>query len=339
MKPEIAERLYIEGLLIKSIDNKRVGAKKIVSLEKLTGDASTRKYYRVFTDTSSFVVCLDNPSKDKTTKNSFVEMQSFLSKRGIRVPEIYDMELERGYILEEDLGDVTLLQALSEVGSVQEEYEYYKEAIDIILKMQKISQEDFLETEFLNREFDFEKLYDEVKFSVDYFIEHLLGVSSERIKKQIAKSFKPLIVSLSSEPKVFTHRDYHSRNLMVKKNELITIDFQDARKGPAQYDLVSLLEDCYYDLNSGNKEKIIDYYFNQMPVEQSREKFDELYDQMLIQRVFKAIGSFSYIFHIRKDKRYLKYIGFAMEKLKLTLMKYPEYNELRKNLFKIYYAS
>jgi hypothetical protein len=148
---------------------------------------------------------------------------------------------------------------------------------------------------------------------------------------------------LSAQKMVITHRDFHSRNIMVKDNKYVFIDFQDARWGIPQYDLVSLLEDCYYDLKEENRQKLKRYYYDNLDHsihgQKTYEEFDSLYQDMTIQRVFKAVGSFCYIYNWRKDDRYLKYIGFAMEKIRRTMMDNPRYAELKTKLFQNYYAN
>ena len=116
---------------------------------------------------------------------------------------------------------------------------------------------------------------------------------------------------------------------MMKDGEPVVIDFQDARQGVSQYDLVSMLEDCYFQLSADNIEKLKKYYIEQSFDENiDKEKFERIYDLMTIQRTFKAIGSFAYINQDRDDNRYLKYIGFGMEKLRNKFKKYPEYRDL-----------
>ena len=142
---------------------------------------------------------------------------------------------------------------------------------------------------------------------------------------------------------VITHRDFHSRNIMVQGDQFIFIDFQDARWGIPQYDLVSLLEDCYYELDDKNRETLKRYYYDNLdPAIHGQKNFQEflcLYEDMTIQRVFKAVGSFCYIYNWRKDERYLKYIGFAMEKIRKVMMDNPKYIDLKKKLFQHYYAN
>lgn len=338
MKPEVSERLFIEELFSRSRKNIE-DKSKIKVIDKLTGDASTRRYYRIFTEDCSYVVCLDDPTEEK---NTFVEVQDFLQKYDISVPKIYDKNLKKGYILEEDLGDLTLLGCLASLESKEEELTLYKRILDKLMAMQSIDLVDINASGKFNEKFDYEKLKFEINFSIKYFLKILLKIDDEKLLDNISNLFGPLCVRLSEEKMILTHRDFHSRNIMIKEGDLKIIDFQDARLGIAQYDLASLLDDCYYKIDTGNKEELKKYYFNKMHKhigQDSYEKFDELYSDMAIQRVFKAIGSFAYIYEKRKDERYLKYIGFAMEKLRKYMFKDKKYNELRKLLFGIYYES
>jgi aminoglycoside/choline kinase family phosphotransferase len=170
-----------------------------------------------------------------------------------------------------------------------------------------------------------------------------MNIQDETNERIVYDEFQKIHGRLIEKEMVLTHRDFHSRNIMVKNDELIIIDFQDARWGIPQYDLVSLLEDCYYELDSTVKENLKKYYYNALESvvkdQGSFEEFCSLYDDMAIQRVFKAIGSFAYIYNKRSDVRYLKYIGFAMEKLKRIMLKSPKYDILRKSIFKFYYDS
>jgi len=342
MKPEVSERLFIESLFEKS-KPKLPEAEELIDekVERLTGDASTRRYYRLETNKNSYVACIDNPSDDNS--NTFVRMQEFLEKYKIRVPKIYDRNLKRGYILEEDLGDVTLLQHLSFLKTEDEELRIYKEIIDSLVGMHKIPSAEINSSGVFSNSFDFEKLFSEIRFTTHYFMKIFLGINDEREINKVEESFIPILKRLAEKKMVFTHRDFHSRNIMVKNGEFVIIDFQDARWGVPQYDLVSILEDCYYKIKSNNKKELVKYYYEQVGEEIHGEKnfvqFMEIYNDMALQRVFKAVGSFSYIYETRKDVRYIKYIGFAMEKIKRIMYQDPKYDELRTILFKHYYES
>lgn len=343
MKPEVAERLYIEELFSRSIEEGKISSKELKNIDRLTGDASTRRYYRLDSEKESFVVCLDNPTSDSDQKNAFVEIQAFLDAKGIRVPKIYDILLNKGYILEEDLGDITLLQKLSSLKTLECEYEIYKRVIDQLMKFHVLESRVLEESKLFGQKFDFEKLISEVDFTVKYFLKIFLKIEDENYCEKIIKAFEPICHRLANEKMVLTHRDFHSRNIMWKANdELVVIDFQDARMGIPQYDLASLLEDCYYEIHPENKKRLKDYYFEKMgekKLSQTKKEFEKLYSDMVLQRVFKAVGSFSYIYHTRKDERYLKYIGFAMEKLRLVMFEDEKYSSLRERLYKVYYES
>ncbi len=330
MKPEMSEQLFIQELFGNSIERKAIEDTKLISIDKLTGDASTRKYYRVFGDKNSYVTCLDNPS-DK--ENDFITLQRFLSEKSISVPKIYDKNISKGYILEEDLGDVTLLNKLSMIKNLDEELDLYKNSLDCLLEMHEIS-----ETSILHLSFDYKKFMDEIDFSVKSFFKTFNVLAGGQ---ELRDLFAPICERIGNANKVFTHRDYHSRNLMSSKGQLRVIDFQDARMGLPQYDLVSLLEDCYYSINDENKHELIKYYYKKSSFCRSEysdfDTFLSFYDDAKIQRVFKAIGSFCYIYNLRGDIRYLKYIGYAMENLKKTLLSHSRYDHLRLNLLAIYY--
>lgn len=340
MKPELSEQLFIEELFKNSkkiIDHEEYNLK---SIDKLTGDASTRRYYRLFCDEVSFVACLDNPTKPG--ENKFINVLEFLSQYKIRVPNIYDKNLERGYILEEDLGNETLLHYLSKISTVEEEKEIYSKIIESLVSLHKIPAQDITESNIFDLKFDFDKLFWEIEFTLDFYFKRFLNIENKSEIDSILREFQPICERLSSNKMVLTHRDFHSRNVMIKDGEHIIIDFQDARWGIPQYDLASLLDDCYYKITDQNKQYLKKLYFEKMQdsfKDQSWAEFNSLYDDMVLQRVFKAIGSFGYIYATRKDVRYIKYVGFAMEKIRKVMLRHSRYDKLRMLMFKNYYAS
>lgn len=343
MKPEQSEQFLIEELFNRSAERKAIEAQDLIEIDKLTGDASTRRYYRVFTKDKSYVVCLDNPYEKEAESHPFLSVQQFLNEKGISVPQIYDHHLRKGYLLQQDLGDTTLIQYLSTHSSVEEEREIYKKVLDQLINLHKISQSEISNPHLFKLKFDFEKLMDETRFTFKYFINFFLKNQSQELVSELDELFIPIMKNISSMPMVITHRDFHSRNIMVQNDHFIFIDFQDARWGLPQYDLVSLLEDCYYNVDPSNREFLKKYYYENMPMsalgQMSYDEYLALYDDMLIQRVFKAVGSFCYIYNWRKDERYLKYIGFAMEKIRHTMAKNPKYKVLSEKLYKFYYAN
>ncbi len=341
MKAEQSERILVEELFKKTIAKDLLKDEMVENVEKLTGDASTRKYYRIWTSKTSYVVCLDNPTEDEPT---FVRLQRVLHNENVRVPLIHDKELSTGYLLEEDLGDVTFLKEIALIANRADEYDFYKKSIDLMASIHNVDVSKYSNEPFTKLAFDTEKLYAEMEFSKKYFLKMFLGldVTSAPVEA-LYKKLYDMCYKLSCEPRVLVHRDYHSRNIMIKNGEQIVIDFQDARMGTPLYDLVSLLEDCYYQLDAENKEKLTQYYYNtyfkKIDPSKNYDQFKYVYDMMAIQRVYKAIGSFAYIYADRKDLRYVKYIGYAFEKVRAIMLKHDEFAKERKILASLYYAN
>jgi aminoglycoside/choline kinase family phosphotransferase len=344
MKPEQSERILVEELFKKTISKNLLHDDVIENIEKLTGDASTRKYYRIWTSTTSYVACLDNPTLDPNDEPTFLKLQRVLHTEKVRVPLILDKDLGTGYILEEDLGDVTFLKDIAQISTKDEEYQFYKKAIDLMATIHNVDTDKYKDESFTKLAFDTEKFFAEMEFTKKYFLKMYLGldVTTSGIDA-LYKRLYDMCYMLSSEPRALVHRDYHSRNLMMKDGEQVVIDFQDARMGTPLYDLTSLLEDCYYQLDDANKKKLIKYYFDEyfkkFDPSKSFEQFMYIYDMMTIQRVFKAIGSFAYIYADRKDLRYVKYIGYAFEKVRAVMLGHEDFSKERKILSSLYYAN
>lgn len=348
MSIEKIEKILIKELFEKSVAENCIPEFHPDNVTKLAGDASTRRYYRVTNGdiTKSYVVCLDEV-KEVGQKHSFLEMQRILDLNNVRVPKIFASYLERGFLLQEDLGDTTFLKRLSDCDNKEEEYKLYLEAINLLISIQSVNIHDpkYKEAPFQNLYFDQSKLMQEVNFTKEYFLKNFLSHNLTKEQEKIIESEYLNICRVLGQKKMcLTHRDYHSRNLMCLDDELICIDFQDARQGVPQYDLVSILEDCYYQIGEENKSKLIKHYYENLidgpmksKLDQSADEFKYLYHLMSIQRIYKAIGSFSYIHKTRGDIRYIKYIGYSFERLKFHLSELDECKKLRKVLTQIYY--
>ena len=334
---------FIRSLFQESCAKGAIEKENPLEIRCLVGDASERKYYRVITSSSNtYIVCLDSLFHDENYP--FLEVQRFLSEIGIRVPFVYDIDPSSGYLLEEDLGEKTLL-GYSAGFTEKRELEVYKECIDTIVKYQShLFSKDRHSFEKLI--FDTKKFNEEVDFAINHFFRFLIEDDLPKWKSEIESirvELRKVNDIICEKSKVFTHRDFHSRNIMVKNDELAVIDFQDARMGIPQYDLVSLIDDCYYELNNINKESIQRYYFKHISqIVDDQKNYDDfiyLYDLVCIQRTFKVLGTFSSLFNIKSNSQYLKYIGFAFEKLRKTISKYSEFHHFKKSLTQIYYEN
>jgi aminoglycoside/choline kinase family phosphotransferase len=328
-------------------------ARTIESVERLPGDASTRRYYRVNTPGRPLILMKRDPFEKEAGKLPFLEVQKHLFDCGVSVPEVLEYDPKNGFILLEDLGDVTLLRRLQEVGDTEVERHLYERVIDVLVDLQVKSGPKAAAAKIagFDLSFTFEKLMWEVNFAIEHFYEvHLSREIRPRDKEILQNGFSRICAELSALPTVFTHRDFHSRNIMLKPTDssqeagsirLILIDFQDARMGPPQYDLASVLRDSYYQLSENQVDRLLDYYVARYEAlsdeEIDRERFRYLFDLMAIQRNFKAIGSFASFLNRRGNATYLKYIGNTFENIRRTLLRYPDFKDLREVLFHYYY--
>ncbi len=347
---------------------------QIEKLVRLPGDASTRQYYRVTvkkvegkadesnhqesTSQNQFprhlIVMVMESFTEQGDSNPFISIQKHLESAGVDVPRILDFSPEQGYLLLEDLGDITLLRTLQDVGTLDIERYQFERAIDALVEMHSKTGPDFC-TEHekkvikgFQQRFDVEKLMWEVNFTLEHFYQkHLNRTISESDHKVIQDGFLEICTALADEPTVFTHRDYHSRNIMIlesaasEQSRFVMIDFQDARMGPPQYDLASLLRDSYYQLEESQVAYLVRYYYDQMNARGANlgdfNHFKKMFDWMAVQRNFKAIGSFASFLNRRGNPGYLKFIGNTFENIRRNLFQYPEFSRLREVLYHYYY--
>ena len=328
---------------------------KIRSVTKLPGDASTRRYYRVEADAKSFILMKTDPFPNEGLGLPFVVLQKHLQQSGIDVPQVIDIEPSQGFMLLEDLGDVTLLRKLEDVASPAVEREIYERIIDSLVDLQvqcSPAAHPNLQLPAYGLRFDHEKLMWEMEFMIEHFYQGYLARDLLPADlRAMRDSLSEICTSLANEPTVFTHRDFHSRNIMVvptaaaphdtANDRYVMIDFQDGRLGPAQYDLASLLRDSYYQLEEAQIDGLLDYYrvrYESLTgTRLDRAHFTRMFDLMSVQRNLKAIGSFASFLVKRGNPGYLKYIGNTFENVRRTLLRYPEYAKLREVLFHYYY--
>ena len=152
----------------------------------------------------------------------------------------------------------------------------------------------------------------------------------------IRDEFKIIAELLAGQPRVFVHRDYHSRNLMVDGERLGIIDFQDALMGPETYDIASLLRDAYIELDEAVIDRLITRYLDGLAMHRqvwtNREAFRRLFDFTCIQRNLKAAGRFVYIDRVKGNPKFLADIPRVLNYVKRNLQRYPELDRLRKHL-------
>jgi len=300
----------------------------LIECTLLTGDASDRNYYRVnfkLKSTPEIKKSIVIMQLAKLEKNpDFNCMQKFLKKMNIPVPEIFHFDQELGLLFLMDCGDMHLADKLEK--EPEKTIGWYQKAIEIIIAFHtNVTENMAADCPAHGLFFDEEKLMWEMDFMLQHYVDGFLMNTLEPDKKKGAQlALLTLCRELSKQDRFFTHRDYHARNIMIQNDKLTVIDFQDARMGPCQYDLVSLLKDSYRILEEPIREELLEFYLNRMEQKGKkilRDPFYKIFDWMSVQRNLKAIGTFAYQSKILGNDRYLQYIDPTLNYVRHTLSK------------------
>jgi len=259
------------------------------SLAPASQDASFRRYFRMTRNEHESLIVMDAPP-EKEALSPFIEISQDWHTSDISVPEIFDYSRELGFLILEDFGNVTFLNQLSD-SSLESSYHL---AIDELINIQMHTGGHQLP------EYSKELLLVEMSLFIDWFVIRHCGYELLPKERQtIEHCFTKLMLSATDQKQIVVHRDYHSRNLMIKKDQTLgVIDFQDAVYGPLTYDLVSLLKDCYYKMSKQQREALLSYYQEQaiskgLLANSCVNKFRHDFTLMGVQRHLKAIGILS----------------------------------------------
>ena len=319
---------------------------KEILIEALTPDASTRKYYRVMSERNpaeTFIISL-YPTPFNQHENSFIDTTRLFEQASLPVPKIIDIADIDGIILQEDLGDCSLTEWLCGAnGRSNEHGRMLESAIYLIARIQSATDLAKKTGSIAGRHaFDFDKL----SWELEYFFVHFFGSLKENRftpsqETGIKRDLGAIAADLAGRPRVLTHRDYHGMNLMVDgSGDLRIIDHQDARLGPASYDLVPLLlERRMHPADESWVDGQLDYFLeSRSRIGLPLIKWNELkyeFNLMTVQRLLKAIGTFSYqTAVVGRGEAYENYIPPAIETV-LRAMSKPgmkEYPALREAL-------
>jgi aminoglycoside/choline kinase family phosphotransferase len=247
----------------------------------------------------------------------------------VPVPRILGHADDLGVLALEDLGDVTL-QAHLGAAPTGRHAALYREAVGFIEVIQRrgaeLAADDLLPYRVA---FDVEKLTWEMDFFLKHFLEGYRGVTfASREREALRTELSRLVDELAAEPRVLCHRDYHSRNLMLRGDRLYIIDFQDARLGPDTYDLVSLLRDSYVDLPERTVDELIAYFLALQRRTSDHAEFRRRFDLMALQRNLKALGTFGYQTTARRNPVYIQYMPRTLRYARENLHKYPRFARL-----------
>ena len=298
-----------------------------LSVRLIAGDASPRRYYRVAqsgqADTATTIFVTSPPSENNA---AFIGIGELLAHQGVRVPHVMASDLEAGWFLLEDFGDVLLAERLTPE-SVDA---LYAQALDTLHSIQSPSR-GWAEVP----PYDAGRLQQELDLFPEWFLASLLGQPLSAVDdSDFAALCRTLKHSALAQPQVLVHRDFHCRNLMcLSDGSLGVIDFQDAVIGPITYDVVSLLKDCYVEWPRAQQLAWLAGFVEQAVIDDCDQDIDlnqwtEWFDLMGLQRHLKVLGVFSRL-ALRDGKPcYLDDIPLVMRYIEEVLALYSARSEV-----------
>ncbi len=291
-----------------------------VSPQLISGDASFRRYFRVFVNNDSYIVVDSPPNLIDIVP--FIQLADSYSRQGIAVPKVIASDRDLGVMLLSDLGDTQLLSVLNKETLQQ----YYSEALGLLTDIAKVTQTQTgplpkYDAAFVARELD---------IFCEWLALHHLGLAVDEVNIRTAGAFKVLTENAMSQPQAGMHRDYHSRNLMLQDGQLKVIDFQDAVIGPVTYDAVSLLRDCYIRWPDSDVELLMQQHYQQclndklIGADVSFAQYRRWFDLMGIQRHVKAAGIFARLNYRDNKPAYMADIPLTLEYIRDIAARYQE---------------
>jgi aminoglycoside/choline kinase family phosphotransferase len=294
-----------------------------VEITPASADASFRRYFRLTWPDGGTRVLMDAPPEIEDCK-PFILVAGLLAKAGLAAPRILDQDLPNGFLVLTDLGRVGYLDALNADPGLADTL--MRPVLDVLVQWQLSSRAGILPP------YDATLLRRELDLFPEWFVGRHLGYQlSDDEKVMLERTFRFLINSALNQPKVFTHRDFMPRNLMVVESEAALtpgiIDFQDAVYGPIAYDVVSLLRDAFI---SWDEEQEIDWvvrYWEKaraagLPVRADFGDFWRDYELMGLQRHLKVLGIFCRLKYRDGKDKYIEDLPRFMNYARKTASRY-----------------
>ncbi|WP_044556078.1 aminoglycoside phosphotransferase family protein [Shewanella piezotolerans] len=289
----------------------------------ISGDASFRRYFRVIVDSVSYIV-VDSPPK-LVPITPFIQIAESYSAIGIPVPKVIACDVQQGFMLLSNLGDVQLLSVLS-AGNLTD---YYQKALLLLTDIAKVTTTEQGELPIYDDEF----VLRELNIFIEWLAVHHLGLAIDEVESRTHDVFDILVENVRQQPQVGMHRDYHSRNIMLQDGELKVIDFQDAVIGPVTYDAVSLLRDCYIRWPEQSVNQLMSLHYKQaletelLSTSVSFSQYQRWFDLMGLQRHLKAAGIFARLNYRDNKPAYMADIPLTLEYIRDIASRYAELAE------------
>ncbi|WP_085586260.1 MULTISPECIES: aminoglycoside phosphotransferase family protein [unclassified Pseudomonas] len=316
-------KVWLDEQLATLFAEQQWGAVPPATLTAASSDASFRRYFRWEGAGRSFIV-MDAPPPQENCK-PFVDIAFLLAKSGINVPKIYAQDLERGFLLLNDLGNKTYLDV---IGSDNADA-LFDDALKALLAFQQLPMVAPLPS------YDVALLTRELELFPEWYVKRELGIEFDPAQQRQWQQVSELLIdSALAQPKVLVHRDYMPRNLMLSEPNPGVLDFQDAVYGPVTYDVTCLFKDAFLSWPPERVRGWLHGYWQQasalnIPVQPDFEAFLRASDLMGVQRHLKVIGIFARICHRDGKPRYLTDVPRFFAYIDEVIARRPELEPLQ----------
>ena len=305
-----------------------------LACEAASSDASFRRYFRYqFLDRS--VIAMDAPPASEDCK-PFVAIDRMLAEAGVCVPDLIAEDIDNGFLLLSDLGADTYLDVMSRPNFDPDTADsLFHDAITALIRMQRIDNIDSLPS------YDEALLFKELTLFTDWYLVKHLGLALDvQWQDLLQKLFEQIITLTLKQAKVFVHRDYMPRNLMVSTPNPGVLDFQDAVSGPISYDPICLFKDAFISWPEEKVQQWLQQYWREakntgLPVPEDVDSFLLDCDIMGVHRHLKVIGIFARICHRDGKPKYLQDAPRFFDYLNKVAARRPELDLLKQVLIRL----
>ena len=317
---------------------------------------SARKYFRIITDGKNLIGTYSNNVEEN---EAFLTFSKHFHDLGLNVPEVFAVNKERTCYLQSDFGDDNLFAhvqkaLMANVGpstgsgastSLGENVvTLYKKALGHLVKLQVLGHQglDYSKA-YPTERFDRQAIIDDLNYFKYYFVKPHEEIDFNETR--LGKDFEAFADFVSQAPcDFFMYRDFQSRNIMVKDGELYFIDFQGGRKGPLNYDVVSLLYQVKAQIPQAIRDELVNYYKAELSQYMSPEavKFDTYQPYFVYLRLMQVLGAYGFRGLIQKKSHFIESIPFALKELRIwneknPLNAYPELQHVLSQLSTLNY--
>jgi aminoglycoside/choline kinase family phosphotransferase len=306
----------------------------ILSINKIPQSGSIRIYFRILTATKSYIATHGINIKENL---SFIRFSRHFKSKQCPVPEIYAVNIEGTIYIQEDFGDISLLDRLEQEGYTDSVFNLFRQSLKELahLQIQGDAGLDYENWTLTSSEFGKQAIMSDLLYFKYYFLDTL---QLPYDKEKLIADFETFSAKLGdAEHKYFMFRDFQSRNILVKDEKVYFIDYQGGMKGALQYDVASLLWQAKAELNEAWKQGLMEYYMDCVETELgspfTKKEFVQHYQGYVLIRLMQVLGAYGFRGLFERKAHFLVSIPLGLKNLRsflhqFTMEKVPEFERI-----------